>query len=60
GDGFGGAPAGCRAAARARGAPARPAGRAAAISVGRAGTLGSCPDRREMKLLMETTEAETA
>ncbi|MEP6564168.1 MAG: ribokinase [Mesorhizobium sp.] len=52
--------AGCLAAGIDLTAAARIAVRAAAISVGRAGTLGSCPDRREMKMLMETTEAKTA
>ncbi|MER9136360.1 ribokinase [Mesorhizobium sp. M0830] len=60
GDVFCGCLAGCLAAGMDLAAAARIAVRAAAISVGRAGTLGSCPDRREMKLLMETTEAETA
>ncbi|ESY71476.1 ribokinase [Mesorhizobium sp. LNHC252B00] len=60
GDVFCGCLAGCLAAGMDLAVAARIAVRAAAISVGRAGTLGSCPDRREMKLLMETTEAETA
>ncbi|MER8462191.1 ribokinase [Mesorhizobium sp. M1396] len=60
GDVFCGCLAGCLAAGMDLAAAARIAVRAAAIWVGRAGTLGSCPDRREMKLLMETTEAETA
>ena len=60
GDVFCGTLAGCLAAGFDLVMAARIAVRAAAISVGRAGTLGSCPDRREMKMLMETTEAETA
>ncbi|ESW75427.1 ribokinase [Mesorhizobium sp. LSJC285A00] len=60
GDVFCGCLAGCLAAGMELAAAARIAVRAAAVSVGRAGTLESCPDRREMKLLMETTEAETA
>ncbi|MER9582637.1 ribokinase [Mesorhizobium sp. M0276] len=60
GDVFCGCLAGCLAAGMDLAVAARIAVRAAAISVGRAGTLGSCPDRQEMKLLMETTEAETA
>ena len=60
GDVFCGTLAGCLAAGVDLLMAARIAVRAAAISVGRAGTLGSCPDRREMKMLMETTEAETA
>lgn len=60
GDVFCGCLAGCLAAGMELPAAARIAVRAAAISVGRAGTLGSCPDRREMKVLMETTEAKTA
>ncbi|TPN45148.1 MULTISPECIES: ribokinase [unclassified Mesorhizobium] len=60
GDVFCGCLAGCLAAGMDLAAAARIAVRAAAISVGRAGTLGSCPDRQEMKTLMETTEAETA
>ncbi|CAN7638715.1 ribokinase [Mesorhizobium sp. LjRoot246] len=60
GDVFCGCLAGCLAAGMDLTAAARIAVHAAAISVGRAGTLGSCPDRREMKLLMETTEAQTA
>ncbi|WP_214473304.1 ribokinase [Mesorhizobium sp. dw_380] len=60
GDVFCGCLAGCLAAGMDLATAARIAVRAAAISVGRAGTLGSCPDRREMKMLMETTEAETA
>ncbi|KQV01080.1 ribokinase [Mesorhizobium sp. Root102] len=60
GDVFCGCLAGCLAAGIDLAMAARIAVRAAAISVGRAGTLGSCPDRREMKILMETTEAETA
>ncbi|MER9301558.1 ribokinase [Mesorhizobium sp. M0496] len=60
GDVFCGCLAGCLAAGMDLAVAVRIAVRAAAISVGRAGTLGSCPDRQEMKLLMETTEAETA
>lgn len=60
GDVFCGCLAGCLAAGMDLTAAARIAVRAAAISVGRAGTLESCPDRREMKLLMETRQAETA
>lgn len=60
GDVFCGCLAGCLAAGIDLAKAARIAVRAAAISVGRAGTLQSCPDRREMKTLMETTEAETA
>ncbi|TPM37483.1 ribokinase [Mesorhizobium sp. B2-3-4] len=60
GDVFCGCLAGCLAAGIELAKAARIAVRAAAISVGRAGTLQSCPDRREMKTLMETTEAETA
>ena len=60
GDVFCGCLAGCLAAGIGLATAARIAVRAAAISVGRAGTLESCPDRREMKTLMETTEAETA
>ncbi len=60
GDVFCGCLAGCLAAGIDLTAAARIAVRAAAISVGRAGTLGSCPDRMEMKMLMETTEAKTA
>jgi ribokinase len=60
GDVFCGCLAGCLAAGISLAAAARIAVRAAAISVGRPGTLGSCPDRQEMKILMETTEAETA
>ncbi|MER9298508.1 ribokinase [Mesorhizobium sp. M0621] len=60
GDVFCGCLAGCLAVGMDLAMAARIAIRAAAISVGRAGTLGSCPDRQEMKLLMETTEAETA
>ncbi|PBB28574.1 ribokinase [Mesorhizobium sp. WSM4307] len=60
GDVFCGCLSGCLAAGIGLAAAARIAVRAAAISVGRPGTLGSCPDRQEMKILMETTEAETA
>jgi ribokinase len=60
GDVFCGCLAGCLAAGISLAAAALIAVRAAAISVGRPGTLGSCPDRQEMKILMETTEAETA
>ena len=60
GDVFCGCLAGCLAAGIDLATAARIAVRAAAISVGRAGTLESCPDRREMKTLMETTGAETA
>ncbi|PWJ92821.1 ribokinase [Mesorhizobium loti] len=60
GDVFCGSLAGCLAAGIDLATAARIAVRAAAISVGRAGTLGSGPDRREMKILMETTEAEAA
>ncbi|PDQ21900.1 ribokinase [Mesorhizobium sanjuanii] len=60
GDVFCGCLAGCLAAGFGLAAAARIAVRAAAISVGRAGTLESCPDRREMKILMATTETETA
>jgi len=60
GDIFCGCLAGCFAAGTDLAKAARIAVRAAAISVGRAGTLQSCPDRREMQALMETTEAETA
>ncbi|CCV15189.1 ribokinase [Mesorhizobium sp. STM 4661] len=60
GDVFCGCLAGCLADGMDLAAAARIAVRAAAISVGRAGTLESCPDRREMKMLMETTEAEKA
>ena len=60
GDVFCGCLAGCLASGIDLTAAARIAVHAAAISVGRAGTLGSCPDRREMKMLMETTEAKTA
>lgn len=60
GDVFCGCLAGCLAADMDFAAAVRIAVRAAAISVGRAGTLGSCPDRREMKILMATTETETA
>ncbi|UVK36610.1 ribokinase [Mesorhizobium sp. AR10] len=60
GDVFCGCLAGCLAHGMVLATAARIAVRAAAISVGRAGTLGSCPDGREMKMLMETTEAETA
>ncbi|MDB5526070.1 MAG: Ribokinase [Rhizobium sp.] len=52
--------AGCLSAGMDLARAARVAVRAAAISVGRAGTLDSCPDGREMKTLMETTETETA
>ncbi|WP_027053571.1 ribokinase [Mesorhizobium erdmanii] len=60
GDVFCGCLTGCLAAGIDLAGAARIAVRAAAISVGRTGTLQSCPDRREMKTLMETTEAETA
>lgn len=60
GDVFCGCLAGCLAAGMDLATAVRIAVRAAAISVGRAGTLESCPDRREMQILMETTEAETA
>ncbi|MER9498222.1 ribokinase [Mesorhizobium sp. M0587] len=60
GDVFCGCLAGCLAGGMDLATAVRIAVRAAAISVGRAGTLESCPDRREMKILMETTEAETA
>lgn len=60
GDVFCGCLAGCLAAGIDLTAAARIAVRAAGISVGRTGTLISCPDGHEMKMLMETTEAETA
>ncbi|QKC84734.1 ribokinase [Mesorhizobium sp. NZP2077] len=60
GDVFCGCLAGCLAAGIDLARAARIAVHAAAISVGRAGTLGSCPDGQEMKALMKTTEAETA
>jgi ribokinase len=60
GDVFCGCLAGCIAVGIDLAEAARIAVRAAGISVGRAGTLESCPDRREMKALMETTEAENA
>ncbi|WP_027143950.1 ribokinase [Mesorhizobium sp. WSM3626] len=60
GDVFCGCLAGCLAAGIDLTKAARIAVRAAAISVGRAGTLQSCPEGPEMKTLMETTEAETA
>ncbi|CCV08213.1 PfkB domain protein [Mesorhizobium metallidurans STM 2683] len=60
GDVFCGCLAGCLAAGIDLAAAARIAVRAASISVGRTGTLESCPDGHEMKMLMETTEAETA
>lgn len=60
GDVFCGCLVGCLAAGMDFAAAARIAVRAAAISVGRAGTLQSCPNRREMKMLMTKTEAETA
>jgi ribokinase len=60
GDVFCGCLAGCLARGMDLVAAARVAVRAAAISVGRAGTLDSCPDRREMQMLMEMTEAKTA
>lgn len=60
GDVFCGCLAGCLATGMDLAAAARVAVRAAAVSVGRAGTLESCPDGRVMKMLMETTEAENA
>ncbi|AZO08873.1 MULTISPECIES: ribokinase [unclassified Mesorhizobium] len=60
GDVFCGCLAGCLACGMDLAAAARIAVRAAAISVGRPGTLGSCPTRQEMKMLMETGQVQNA